>query len=131
MENKELVFGYDRTDEGLVVNESEMEVVKYCFARHSYLCKNNPTMRADEITRIIEDEIKEKWPVEYEALINKNQHNAIIYGKRFTNSPRVADAIISKKEPLISEEEWAEVQEKIAENQGEENDEGQGMVPTM
>lgn len=129
--DEEVVFGYDRTDDGVVVNESEMEVVKYCFTRFNTLCSQNPSLRIDEVTRKIEDEIKEKWPVEYEALINKNRHNAIVHGRQFANSPRVADAITSKKEPLISEEEWADVQEKIAGNQGEENDEGQGMVPTM
>lgn len=132
--DEELVFGYDRTDEGLVVNESEMEVVKYCFARQSYFWHLNYSMSPDEITSMIESEVKEKWPVEYEALINKTRHNAIVQGRRYANGGNATESTPSTSEPLISREQWAEVQEKIAESQedsGEENDEGEGMIPTM
>lgn len=131
---EELVFGYDRTDDGLVVNESEMEVVKYCFARQSYFWSLNHSMTLDEITSMIESEVKEKWPVEYESLINKNRHNAIVQARRFADGTTSSNITPSKIEPIISRELWAEVQERIAENQdesGEENDEGEGMIPTM
>lgn len=132
--DEELVFGYDRTAEGLVVNESEMEVVKYCFARQNDFWKLNHSMSLDEITRIIESEVKEKWPVEYEALINKTRHNAIVQGRRYASGANSTNATPSKIEPLVSREQWAEVQEKIAENQdesGEENNEGEQIIPTM
>lgn len=132
--DEELVFGYDRTDEDLVVNESEMEVVKYCFARQSYFWNLNHSMTLDEITSMIESEVKEKWPVEYESLINKTRHNALVQARKHANSGNVTESTPSTSEPIISREQWAEVQEKIAESQedsGEETDEGEGMIPTM
>lgn len=132
--DEELVFGYDRTDDGLVVNESEMEVVKYCFARQSYFWNLNHSMSPDEITSMIESEVKEKWPVEYEALINKQRHNALVQARKHVDSTHTPNPTPSPSEPIISREQWAEVQERIAENQnesGEENDEGEGMIPTM
>ena len=132
--DEELVFGYDRTDDGLVVNESEMDVVKYCFARQSYFWKLNHSMSLDEITSMIESEVKEKWPVEYEALINKQRHNALVQARKHVNVCNVTESTPSASEPLISRDKWAEVQEKIAESQedsGEETDEGEGMIPTM
>ncbi len=132
--DEELVFGYDRTDDGLVVNESEMEVVKYCFARQSYFWKLNHSMTLDEITSMIESEVKEKWPVEYEALFNKQRHNALVQARKHVDSTHTPNPTPSPSEPIISREQWAEVQERIAENQnesGEENDEGEGMIPTM
>lgn len=132
--DEELVFGYDRTEDGLVVNESEMEVVKYCFARQSYFWNLNHSMSQDEIVSMIESEIKEKWPVEYESLINKTRHNAIVQARRYVDGENPSSTTASEIEPLISREQWAEVQERIAENQdesGEENDEGETMIPTM
>lgn len=132
--DEELVFGYDRTDDGLVVNECEMEVVKYCFARQSYFWKLNHSMTLDEITSMIESEVKEKWPVEYEALFNKQRHNALVQARKHVDSTHTPNPTPSPSEPIISREQWAEVQERIAENQnesGEENDEGEGMIPTM
>lgn len=132
--DEELVFGYDRMDEGLVVNESEMEVVKYCFARQSYFGNLNHSMTLDEITSMIESEVKEKWPIEYESLINKSRHNALVQTRKHVNASNVTESTPSTSEPIISREQWAEVQEKIAENQedsGEENDEEEGMIPTM
>lgn len=131
---EELVFGYDRTDDGLAVNESEMEVVKYCYARQSYFWKLNHSMSLDEITSMIESEVKEKWPVEYEALINKQRHNALVQARKHVNVCNVTESTPSTSEPIISREKWAEVQEKIAESQedsGEETDEEEGMIPTM
>lgn len=83
---------------------------------------------------MIESEVKEKWPVEYESLINKTRHNALVQARKYVTAGNVTESTPSTSEPIISREQWAEIQERIAENQedlGEENDEEEGLIPTM
>lgn len=83
---------------------------------------------------MIESEVKEKWPIEYEPLINKTRHNALVQARKYVTTGNVTESTPSTSEPIIRREQWAEIQESIAENQedlGEENDEEEGLIPTM
>lgn len=127
-ENVELVFGYDVTNAGLVVNEAEAEVVKYIFAKSQEYTTNPPSVlvqevigeyasRGEEITSeeaagkvpyaritcIIEDEVKEKWPEQYEMMLQKQNHNRVIFERRELKSH-------VSGEPIIDRETWEKAQ---------------------
>ena len=73
--DRELVFGYDQIDGKLETNPGEAQVVKYVFSRYLELSNQYPAEQSDLVDQIINDEIKEKWPDEYESLIRKREHN--------------------------------------------------------
>lgn len=148
-EDRELVFGYDLTDTGLAVNESEAEVVKYIFARRFEIESDPPAelvqevideyaqhgenLSAEEaklkipeykINRLIEREVAERWPVEYESMIRKQNHNHELYARRAMGNPQAILNAESKIEPLVSREVWDKMQERIAEDQ----EDGQGIT---
>lgn len=149
-EDRELVFGYDLTDEGLVVNEAESEVVKYIFARRIELASNPPTELVQEIvdeyarlgetisieeaktkipeskiSKLIEDEVAEKWPNEYEAMLQKQAHNRALYERKMMRNHEESSMAESDHEPLVSREMWDKLQARIAEAQ---DDDGQGIT---
>lgn len=150
-ENTELVFGYDIKDGKLVVNEAELEVVKYIFARRFELTtdmpleliqevidnysKNGQTLSVDEakrkvpesrISALIESEVKEKWPNEYDSMIRKQEHNKKLMNMKMFGQSKTPISGNSKIEPVLNGEEWEAAQAKMSEDQ----DDGQGL-PVM
>ena len=81
--DRELIFGYDLIDGKLETNPGEAQVVKYVFSRYLELSNQYPAEQSDLVDQIINDEIKEKWPEEYESLIRKRAHNEDLRAKRF------------------------------------------------
>lgn len=145
--NRELVFGYDLTEDGLVVNEDEAEVVKYIFARRLELATDSPVELIQEviddfakygeilpadvakqkisearINALIESEVKEKWPNEYESIIKKQQHNQMLMQKKMSTSIDQSTITSFGSEPIVSREVWEAAQAKLAESQ---DDDGQ------
>ena len=141
-EDEEQVFGYDRTGNGLAVNESEAEVVKYIFARRLELATNPPAeliqevideyMRFGEIltveeakaripehkiTKLIEDEVAEKWPTEYKCMIEKQNHNRAIYCRKMVSDFDPSSVTESSCQPIVDREMWEKVQARLAEEQ--------------
>lgn len=146
-ENTELVFGYDIKDGKLVVNEAELEVVKYIFARRFELTTDMPleliqeviddyskhgqTLSVDEakrkvpesrISALIESEVKEKWPNEYDSMIRKQEHNKKLMNMKMFGQSKTPISGNSKIEPVLNREEWEAAQAKMSEDQ----DDGQG-----
>lgn len=149
-EDRELVFGYDLIDNGLTVNEAEAEVVKYIFARRLELVSNPPaeliqgvideyarhgeTLTVEEakskipeskITKLIEDEVAEKWPNEYESMLQKQAHNHALYVRKMTRNHDNTSVVSSEHEPIVSTEMWDKLQARIAEDQ---DGDGQGIT---
>lgn len=147
-EDRELVFGYDLTENGLVVNEDEAEVVKYIFTRRLELATDPPAELIQEviddyakygeilppdvakqkisearINALIESEVKEKWPNEYESMIRKQQHNKNLMLKKMATPSDHSTITSSESEPIVSREVWEAAQAKLAEGQ---DDDGQG-----
>jgi len=148
-EDRELVFGYDLADDGLVVNEAESEFVKYIFARRLELASNPPVELVQEvvdeyarlgetigieeaktkipeskISKLIENEVAEKWPNEYEAMLQKQAHNRALYERKMMRNHGESSVSESNHEPIVSREMWDKLQARIA----EAKDEGQGIT---
>lgn len=143
-DDTELVFGYDVTEAGLVVNEAEAEVVRYIFDKNDEYSSNPPAelvqevidehkSRGDEITAdeaakrvshqritsLIEDEVKEKWPEQFESMVSKRAHNRSLHERRN-----------SHLEPIIDHETWQKVQERMSDNMGGNGPEMGGLSMT-
>ena len=141
-ENVELVFGYDVTSEGLRVNAGEAEVVRFVFDKIQEYTENPPAELVQEvidehisrgeeiseedaarkvsfgrITYFVEEEIKVRWPEQFESLINKREHNRTINHHKDV-----------EHEPLIGIEEWEEVQAKMAERHNDTGPQMGGMT---
>lgn len=144
-EDTELVFGYDIKDGKLEVNESEFEVVKYIFARRLELTTDMPleliqeviddysahgqTLSVEEakrkvpesrISALIESEVKEKWPAEYESMIRKQEHNKKLMLKTMFARSELPNAGNGQSEPILNRDEWEAAQRKFNEAQDEE-----------
>ena len=115
--DRELVFGYDLIDGKLETNPGEAQVVKYVFSRYLELSNQYPAEQSDLVDQIINDEIKEKWPEEYESLIRKRAHNEDLRTKRFplSEGPHIKEMIPLTISDIVSRELWEEVQTKIKE----------------
>ena len=138
---EELIFGYDQTPRGVIVNQAEATVVQYVYERRIELALNPPeklvnevldeyaergeTISAEDAKKIIpdyklllliEEEVKAKWPAEYESLLKKQNYNRsaldckLSSGRTFANGKKQC-------EPLISQDEWDKVQSQIAASQ--------------
>lgn len=138
----ELVFGYDVTSQGLLVNEGEAEVVRFVFNKIQEYTDNPPTELIQEvidehmsrgeiisendaarevpygrITHFIENEIKDRWPDQFESMLSKQAHNQAIFQKRD-----------SQVEPIIDREEWEKVQAMMAERHDDPGPQMGGMT---
>lgn len=126
-EETELVFGYDVTADGLIINLGEATVVKYVFTKIEEYTNNPPAVLVQEvveeyaargeeispaeaagkvpylrITNLIEEEIKEKWPEQYESMLYKQRHNRAIHERRD-----------SEHESIIDRDTWEQVQDAM------------------
>lgn len=131
-EEKELVFGYDVTADGLVINLGEATVVKYVFSKIEEYTQNPPAVLVQEvvdeyaargekisledaagkvpylrITNFIEEEIKGKWPEQYESMLYKQRHNRAIH-----------EGQDLKHEPIVDRDTWEQAQEAMQQNMG-------------
>lgn len=143
-ENTELVFGYDIKDGKLVVNEAEFEVVKYIFARRLELTTDMPLELIQEviddysahgqklsvegaklkvpelrISALIESEVKEKWPAEYESMIQKQEHNKKLMLKIMFARSEMSNVGNGQSEPILYREEWEAAKAKMSEDDGQ------------
>ena len=143
-ENTELVFGYDIKDGKLVVNEAEFEVVKYIFARRLELTTDMPLELIQEviddysahgqklsveeakrkvpesrISALIESEVKEKWPAEYESMIRKQEHNKKLLLKKMADQGETVTDGNTTIEPILNREEWEAAQAKMSADDGQ------------
>ena len=74
------------------------------------------------ISALIESEVKEKWPNEYESMLRKQEHNQRLLNKKMFAQREAPIGGDSKIEPVLSREEWEAAQAKLSEDQ----DDGQG-----
>ena len=128
-EDTALVFGYDVTSDGWAINQDEADVVKYIFDKVEEYTTTPPehlvqevvdeyAARGEEIsaeeaagkvflariTNLVEAEVKEKWPEQYESMLYKQCHN-------HANHRAIHEKRDAKMEPVIDRDTWEKAQE--------------------